>query len=306
MSFKFIENDKIDGPARKRIRSHVMKGKNVGKVRALGTRIGESEDTYSDMTEILSIPRAVGNSFSLLSFPCELQPHMRDLIHRFASVGVHAVYPTEFCLPMNDIGHVWFRYLLRDEAFFHSVLAMSHVHEDSLLGSYQTSQRALWHLSNTYRCIKQNLEKHSTPSDSTVAAVMSMAIHEDLIGHPGRSRVHVEALQHIVELRGGITHFTDNQLLLQKICRADLQYALHDGAYPRFNPNNISPLVIRSTFGQLVPLDELSNLAHNARVYDPVLRGVFIDLMSISHFFNDSRVFVKLDPYAYQEILIIM
>lgn len=102
---------------------------------------------------------------------------------------------------------------------FHSVLAMSDVHEDALLGRHQTSPRALWHLSNTYRCIKQNLEKNSPPSDSTVAAVMSMAIHEDLIGHPGRSKVHVDALQHIVELRGGITHFTDNQLLLQKIYR---------------------------------------------------------------------------------------
>jgi hypothetical protein len=136
---------------------------------------------------------------------------------------------------MNDTSPVWFRYLLSDEAceqysslgrfladnrtVFHSVLAMSDVHEDSLLGRHQTSPRALWHLSNTYRCIKQNLEKHSMPSDSTVAAVMSMAIHEDLIGHPGRSKVHVEALQHIVELRGGITHFTDNQLLVQKICR---------------------------------------------------------------------------------------
>lgn len=113
----------------------------------------------------------------------------------------------------------WKRFPADNRVVFHGVLAMSHVHEDSLLGRYQTSQRALWHLSNTYRCIKQNLEKHGTPSDSTVAAVMSMAIHEDLIGHPGRSRVHVEALQHIVELRGGITHFTDNQLLLQKICR---------------------------------------------------------------------------------------
>ena len=102
---------------------------------------------------------------------------------------------------------------------FHSVLAMSSVQEDSLLGRHQTSQRALWHLSNTYRCIRQNLEKHRTPSDSTVAAVMSMAIHEDLVGHPGRSKVHLEALQHIVELCGGITDLTDNQLLRQKICR---------------------------------------------------------------------------------------
>lgn len=43
MSFKFIENGEIDGAARKRIRSHVMKGKNVGKVRARRKGVGENQ-----------------------------------------------------------------------------------------------------------------------------------------------------------------------------------------------------------------------------------------------------------------------
>ncbi|RQM05821.1 hypothetical protein DH86_00002131 [Scytalidium sp. 3C] len=66
----------------------------------------------------------------------------------------------------------------------------------------------------------EKLNKDGTPSDSTVAAIMSMAIHEDIRGHPERSKVHLEALKYIVERRGGITEFTSNQLLLQKICRA--------------------------------------------------------------------------------------
>jgi hypothetical protein len=90
---------------------------------------------------------------------------------------------------------------------------------DSLLGRHETSTRALRHLSNSYRCIKQNLESNGTPSDSTVAAVMCMAIHEDLRGHPCRSKVHVDALQRIVELRGGIAQFAGNRVLVQKICR---------------------------------------------------------------------------------------
>ena len=106
MSFKFIENDKIDGAARKRIRSHVMKGKNVGKVRARRKGVGENQvgsllvhyhrrscvadpmiltpgkNTSGDMTEILPTPQAVGSTLSLISFPCELQPYMRHLISR--------------------------------------------------------------------------------------------------------------------------------------------------------------------------------------------------------------------------------
>ena len=101
MSFQFIENGKIDRAARKLIRSHVMKGKNVGKVRAPRTRKGEGEvralcsresstgdllrpelckSTVDSETNVVSVPRAVGNSFSLFTFPCEMQPYMRGLI----------------------------------------------------------------------------------------------------------------------------------------------------------------------------------------------------------------------------------
>ena len=45
-------------------------------------------------------------------------------------------------------------------------------------------------------------------------------------------------------------------------------------------------------------------VANVARVYDPELRGVLVDLMSISCLFNDDRRFVRLDPFEYQDILI--
>ena len=96
---------------------------------------------------------------------------------------------------------------------------MSEVCVDWLVGRQETSVRALQHLSNTYRCIRRNLQQEGIPADSTIAAVMSMAIHEDLRGQPGRSKVHIDALERLVQLRGGITQFGANRLLLQKICR---------------------------------------------------------------------------------------
>jgi hypothetical protein len=90
---------------------------------------------------------------------------------------------------------------------------------DSLLGKQETSPRVLQHLSNTYRCIRQNIQRDVTPSNPTIAAVMSMAIHEDLRGHSERSRIHVEALYHLVERRGGLDEFEARSVLVQKICR---------------------------------------------------------------------------------------
>jgi hypothetical protein len=96
---------------------------------------------------------------------------------------------------------------------------MSEVCVDSLLGKRETSPLALQHLSNTYRCIKRNLQTHRIPSDSTIASVVSMAIHEDLRGHPDRSKVHIDALQRMVEIRGGIAQFRSNRALCMKLCR---------------------------------------------------------------------------------------
>jgi hypothetical protein len=90
---------------------------------------------------------------------------------------------------------------------------------DVLIGKQETSPKALQHLSNAYRCIRRYLQKHRTPSDAIVAAIMSLAIHEDLKGQPGRSKIHLDAMQHIIELRGGLKQLATRPVLVQKVCR---------------------------------------------------------------------------------------
>lgn len=99
---------------------------------------------------------------------------------------------------------------------------MAEVCVDVMFGRKETAPSTLRHLSNTYRCIRRNLEAHGAPPDSTVAAVMSLAIFEDLNGQPFRSKVHINALQRMVELRGGLTEFgatPARRMLIHKICR---------------------------------------------------------------------------------------
>lgn len=102
---------------------------------------------------------------------------------------------------------------------FHSILVMSEASINSLQGREKLSPRALQHLSKTYQCVSQNLQRRGIPSDGTIAAVMSMAIHEDLTGQPQRGKVHLDALERMVKLRGGIAQFEATRILLQKICR---------------------------------------------------------------------------------------
>lgn len=77
MAFQFVENNHIDGAARKLIRSHVVKGKNVGK-----TRVGGKRNFDRSLDGVPSVPESIGNSFSFFTFPSTLQPYMRELIRQ--------------------------------------------------------------------------------------------------------------------------------------------------------------------------------------------------------------------------------
>jgi len=115
MSFHFVDNSLIDKKARKLIRSHVMKGKNVGKVREprrneiVRTRYNATPDTGNghDYTEIqtkttrkaeydntvAALSRRVGNDLTLLSFPVKVnRQSMVQLQERKIASSVLVLY----------------------------------------------------------------------------------------------------------------------------------------------------------------------------------------------------------------------
>jgi hypothetical protein len=90
---------------------------------------------------------------------------------------------------------------------------------DSMLGIQQTDSKEVFkHLVNSYHCINRNICQTETPSDSTVGAVMSMAIY-DLLGQQKKHKVHMDALCRMVGLRGNLVEFEENKMLVQKICQ---------------------------------------------------------------------------------------
>ena len=87
------------------------------------------------------------------------------------------------------------------------------------MGDSDKSEVILRYLSKTYRCINRDLQQNIKPSEPTIAAVMSIAIHEDLLGQSERSEVHINALSRMVNIRGGLGEFKENKFLIHKICR---------------------------------------------------------------------------------------
>jgi hypothetical protein len=98
MPFVFLNNANIDRNARKLIRSHAAKGRNVGKklpsrrkhckpdvriVAPIGrpNAIADAKDCESGEA-ILTIERQIGDGLSVLSFPVEVTPASRGLLQR--------------------------------------------------------------------------------------------------------------------------------------------------------------------------------------------------------------------------------
>lgn len=135
-------------------------------------------------------------------------------------IQMEMIYPVAFCFRLDWMRSKWFEYLQSSETFLHCSQLMATIMVDGLLGKPSRSPQALKHLANTYRCFNRDLKRQGTPSDPDMAVVVSLAVHENLDAQFGVSAVHLKALQRMLELRGGIERFgEENWVLWHKICR---------------------------------------------------------------------------------------
>ena len=96
---------------------------------------------------------------------------------------------------------------------------------DCILSGRKESAESLKYLNHTYSCITRSLQEHDQPPVATVAVVMGLTIHEELLARPINTKVHMDALDTMVRLRGGVTSFQEYPILMQKIFRYVLRLA---------------------------------------------------------------------------------
>lgn len=146
MSFQFVDNSDINNKSRKLIRSHVMRGKNTGKVRIKKDKnpkpaannnnnnnnnsiIARRPRSYPNSNEtpmadpenphskdaILSVSRQIVNDLSLLA-PTGVAPqamlHLQQMAFHVLDIGC----PSVFCQPSGILGWMWFHLAFQDEA----------------------------------------------------------------------------------------------------------------------------------------------------------------------------------------------
>ncbi|KAK0619620.1 hypothetical protein B0T14DRAFT_566449 [Immersiella caudata] len=294
--------DKTDAETRKFIRSHVMRGKNKGKLmprkgkksRALDSdatpqsspaSLVQHEDPGWEHWQLVS-PRKVASELSLFRYTQELSPPMKELIFRAFTVVKPSMYAVQLfgVDEEQSSGMFCFSGLSSHPAMVPSLLFTAQAFRDMSLG-FELGSLAHTHLAKTLRLLKTSLEdEEEATSYSTMVVVSSLATAAIILGDLETAGKHLDGLQRMVEVRGGLGSLGPVNMITYKALTLDLGLAMGTGSKPRFGLGDISwsPQFARGPSGRR--FCELEALQPRP---DPRLLNIWADLREFSKAAND-------------------
>lgn len=82
-----------------------------------------------------------------------------------------------------------------------------------------TSSQAIYHLNQAVGLVNKKLQTVEALSNTNLAVVNFLVVHELLRESGSKARIHMKGLQKMVELRGGLSQLEDDDLLAVKFCK---------------------------------------------------------------------------------------
>ncbi|KAF4222431.1 hypothetical protein CNMCM5878_005713 [Aspergillus fumigatiaffinis] len=329
MSFQFIDNKlSIDQAARKQIRRHAATGKNKGKTIGRSSRKHASTTTISsfDLPDIIrkgpnpakgssQIERPIDDG---LVFPVPLFGESKALVKRVVGFLCATRYAPQLSKAIDSTSlasSMFVRYIFIDQACFHCAVATSILCLNNLVTKQEGILQAMSHISHTFRLINQRLSLQEEISDTTMAVIVSMAQYERHQNQYQRGFVHVQALRRMVQLQGGLLQVSkSHHILVQKMLRVDLEYALQLGSSALFSLEDAikGNRIINELYGDIWR----QNHAGSSKSYRSPFLGslrrdiqdIFIDVTSLASMLNDATngVGPKLNCGAFHSDLLVI
>ncbi|KAL2194216.1 hypothetical protein P885DRAFT_43506, partial [Corynascus similis CBS 632.67] len=312
---------KPDPETRRRIRSHVMRGKNAGKFRNPKNCTSRPLDPSSN-----SEPRPRNSSCETKRKPNEaktaerwalvtpskvfsellgygfggdvhMKPYMRVLIYRAFTIVKPATYGLQEITSANPNEDKLFCFanLIHYPGILHSILFTAQAFHDVATGRpYSTV--ALHHLAKALRLLQESLNDCKKAVDiSTMAVVTSLAMAAAITGDLETAAKHMDGLKKIVELRGGLQSLAMASMIEHKARSIDMALAVGLGHALRFSQDeelSWGPQIARSRRAtrQFSELDAALLQFGESRVMtmrlDPRLLNVWADLREFSEMAN--------------------
>ncbi|KAI3333314.1 hypothetical protein F4824DRAFT_473041 [Ustulina deusta] len=328
MSFHFVDQSDINNKdERKLIRSHVMKGKNLGKKRpkrernskstanksTIPHRTGVGNESTSIATlqhpqcesSILAVTRQIANDLSLLSPTREIASQTMFHIRQMSFYILDVTSPSEFCQSTGVTQWIWFQLAFYNEAYFHCTVAIASACAAFLTGDSCHSPVALCHMSEAYRLINQKLSSNEPLSDTTVAVVAAVNTYDRLYGNPQKAMIHLNGLVSLITLGGGISELAKRNIIIaEKAFRSDIELALSCGSTPKFSSEDVPRhLILTDSRGCREPYKHGEAELVESILYQSVsaeLSEIVLDVLRFSHLLDQASRANKLDSVAYQ------
>lgn len=129
------------------------------------------------------------------------------------------IYPMEWCSSFNPSSSVWLKWMLLDPGCLHACLYTVSLFFDHVLGpSSEAASR--YHLYRTVKALRDRVDHvDEALTDSTASVIMSLLMIAECFGDYASVATHIQGLRRIVEMRGGIESFMQNEELYYKLCR---------------------------------------------------------------------------------------
>ncbi|OJJ99581.1 hypothetical protein ASPACDRAFT_1856175 [Aspergillus aculeatus ATCC 16872] len=265
MHLEFIDgNTAISATTRKRIRSHVARGKNAGRRLARPSRLNkahihpptyfripallQSQNTKERQEAICDIERPITSG---LIFPVEMEPQTRAIAHKaFDFIRDLRGAPGLFNIVEEPSAPlIWVQYMFLDAAYFHSVIATCLWIIPGLISEQQRVIEASRHLLRTLHLINGRLAGANSTSDDTVAAVVGMVHYERHQGQFERALIHTRGLKQMVDLRGGVLELGCE--LARKIFLCDIECSFQLGCEPLFSIEEVDAVTSSTVHSEL-------------------------------------------------------
>ncbi|KAL6401646.1 hypothetical protein AUP68_15523 [Ilyonectria robusta] len=325
-TFFFIDGIQPDRASKRRMRRHVMKGKNAGKTFHRPSRLGRANHQpnttvvppplpvsrqpnkqrhYTDWICVSSNTiRSCGNALLTFSLPVAVSPYSLKIINEFFAFTADRIYPARLGLSVDDAKSMWLRVLFSDEATYHCNIALMEASNEIFMDNGASSPKALYRLSQTLAIVKRRLESADALSDSTIGIVVSLISQEQCRKEFLGAKAHIDGLRRMVELRGGLSQLEGNIALLLKVCKTDIIFSLQHGGPTMFFRNRMPEVqVLLAPKGLSFDRPSAASSVQHKGL-NPQLHEILLDVLGSSSLFNNRVRVHAVDLLTYQEMLV--
>ncbi|RYC59651.1 hypothetical protein CHU98_g6555 [Xylaria longipes] len=248
--------DEFNPEDRKLIRSHVMRGKNLGKARPLGS--GKRLALAGTRRNTASLPSgfdvtshdATNNSTSLSRISSNSPPYSEhrsgiqtlDSIPPVFGSAASTMYLADSVKPETvevvlRRAENWIAPLAVDPAFLHATIFTCLYYYEMSLSRRPSceSQRVRHHYHKAVSLLRERLlcdDDDIRLSNNTISAVLSLAGQAFHSGDLKSAVNHIQGIRRMVDLRGGFSSITTNEKLIAEVSRCDIGVVVHSGSHP--------------------------------------------------------------------------